>query len=231
MITDWLAFWDGPHSIYISARHKNVHYRLIAKEIAALVAGPQARVLDYGCGEALHADLIAEVAGEVFLCEAAPSVRDGLQKRFAENPKIRVIEPHEIPRLPEHSLDLLVMHSVAQYLTATGTSALFTLFHRILKSDGLLVVSDVIPPEVPAATDAVSLLRFGKDNGFFFAASWGLVRTRLSRYWRLRSSLGLTRYPKAAMIEKLNAAGFEARLAPANIGHNQARRAYYARPR
>ena len=113
MITDWLAFWDGPHSIYISARHKNVHYRLIAKEIAALVAGPQARVLDYGCGEALHADLIAEVAGEVFLCEAAPSVRDGLQKRFAENPKIRVIEPHEIARLPEHSLDLLVMHSVA----------------------------------------------------------------------------------------------------------------------
>src|ERR1022692_4846832 len=91
MITDWLAFGDGPHSIYIRARHKNEHYRLIAKEIAELVAGPPARVLDYGCGEALHADLIAEVAGEVFLCEAAPSVRDGLQKRFAENPKIRVI--------------------------------------------------------------------------------------------------------------------------------------------
>ena len=78
MITDWLAFWDSPHSIYVNARHKDVHYRLIAKEIAALVPGPQARVLDYGCGEALHADLVAAAAGELFLCEAAPGVREGL---------------------------------------------------------------------------------------------------------------------------------------------------------
>ncbi len=130
--------------------------------------------------------------------------------------------------MPEHSLDLIVMHSVAQYLTATGTGALFALFHRLLKSGGLLVVGDVIPPEVPAATDAAALLRFGRNNGFFFAAVWGLVRTLLSNYWRLRSRLGLTRYPKAAMIEKLNAAGFEARLAPSNIGHNQSRQTYYA---
>ena len=61
-------------------------------------------------------------------------------------------------------------------------------------------------------------------NGFFFAAVWGLFRTLLSSYWRLRSQLGLTRYAKAAMIEKLDAAGFDAALAPSNIGHNQARK-------
>ena len=33
------------------------------------------------------------------------------------------------------------------------------------------------------------------------------------------------------MIEKLNAAGFDAERAPTNIGHNQARRTYYAQPR
>jgi SAM-dependent methyltransferase len=142
-----------------------------------------------------------------------------------------VLAPHEIARLPERSLDLILIHSVVQYLTAAGTSALFVLFHRLLKPDGVLVVSDVIPPEVPAATDAVALLRFGYANGFFFAALWGLVRTLLSNYWRLRSRLGLTRYPRTTMIEKLNAAGFDAQLAPANIGHNQARRSYYARPR
>jgi hypothetical protein len=108
---------------------------------------------------------------------------------------------------------------------------LFTLFHRLLKAGGVLVVSDVIPPEIPAATDAVALLRFGYANGFFFAALWGLLRTLLSNYWRLRSRLGLARYPRAAMIEKLNAVGFDAQLAPTNIGHNQARRTYYAKPR
>jgi SAM-dependent methyltransferase len=231
MITDWLAFWDSPHSIYVSARHKDVHYRAIAKEVAALVPGPQARVLDYGSGEALHADLVAAAAGELYLCEAAPGVREGLAQRFTDHPKIRVLAPHEIARLPEHSLDLVVLHSVVQYLTATGASALFVLFHRLLKSSGVLVVSDVIPPEVPAATDAVALLRFGYANGFFFAALWGLLRTLLSNYWRLRARLGLTRYPRIGMIEKFNAAGFDAQLAPTNIGHNQARRTYYARPR
>jgi hypothetical protein len=65
------------------------------------------------------------------------------------------------------------MHSVAQYLTAAGTGALFALFHRLLKPDGLLVVGDVISPKVVAATDAWALLRFGQANGFFFAALWG----------------------------------------------------------
>jgi SAM-dependent methyltransferase len=228
---DWVAFWDGPHFIYVNARHKDVHYRLIAQEIAALVPGPQARVLDYGSGEALHADIVADAAGELLLCEAAPHVRAGLQKLFAGNPKIRVVAPHEIARLPEHSLDLIVLHSVAQYLTAVGVGALFAVFHRVLKPDGLFVVSDIVQPQTAAAMDAVALLRFAQANGFFFAALWGLTRTLLSSYWRLRSHLGLTRYTRAAMIEKLNAAGFTAQRAPTNIGHNQERRTYYARPR
>jgi SAM-dependent methyltransferase len=231
MTTDWLAFWDGPHSIYVNARHKDVHYRLIAKEIVALVPGPQARVLDYGCGEALHAEIVAGAAGELFLCEAAPGVRERLADRFAGQRNIHVLAPHETARLEEHSLDLIVLHSVAQYLTPGGASGLFGLFHRLLKSNGMLVVSDVIPPKVAAATDALSLLRFGAGHGFFFAAVWGLLRTLVSNYWKLRSQLGLTRYAPAAMIEKLKDAGFDAQLAPTNIGHNQARKAFYARPR
>ena len=33
------------------------------------------------------------------------------------------------------------------------------------------------------------------------------------------------------MLEKLDAAGFDAELAPSNIGHNRARKTFYARPR
>jgi SAM-dependent methyltransferase len=229
MTTDWLAFWDTQHSIYVSARHKDVHYFLIAKEIAALVSGPQARVLDYGCGEALHAEIVAAAAGELFLCEAAPGVREGLVDRFAGQRNIHVLAPHEAARLAEQSLDLIVLHSVAQYLTPAGAGGLFAVFHRLLKKGGLLVVSDVIPPNTSALTDALALLRFGAANGFFFAAAFGLLRTLLSNYWKLRSQLGLTRYTDAVMIEKLRAAGFDVERAPANIGHNRARRAFYAR--
>jgi SAM-dependent methyltransferase len=230
MTTDWLKFWDSPHFIYVNARHKDVHYRLIASEIAALVSAPDARVLDYGAGEALHADIVAAAAGELLLCEAAPGVRAALQARFADHPKIRILAAHEIAHLPEQSLDLIVMHSVAQYLTAAGTSGLLALFHRLLKADGVLVVSDIIQPNVAAAADALALLQFGKANGFFFAALWGLTRTLLSDYWRLRARLGLTRFDEASMIEKLRAAGFDAQRAEKNIGHNQARMTFLARP-
>ncbi len=154
MTSNWLAFWDSSHSIYVNARHKDVHYRVIAEEIAALVPGRAARVLDYGCGEALHADLVAAAAAELLLCEGAPGVRAGLAARFAGHAKIRVLAPDDLAGLPEHALDLVVLHSVAQYLTPAEADALFAQFHRLLKPDGMLVVSDIIPPEIPAATDA-----------------------------------------------------------------------------
>jgi SAM-dependent methyltransferase len=231
MNSGWLTFWDSAHSIYVNARHRDVHYSLIAQQIAALVPSPQARVLDYGCGEALHADRVAAAAGELLLCEGAPRVRAGIAARFAGNAKIRAVAPEDVERLADHSLDLIVLHSVAQYLTPEELAKLLALFHRLLNAGGVLVVSDVIPSDVAASTDALALLRFGAENGFFVAAVTGLVRTVLSDYWRLRTRYGLTRYGEAAMTEKLAAAGFSAQRAARNIGHNQARMAFMARPR
>ncbi|HET7253055.1 MAG TPA: methyltransferase, partial [Xanthobacteraceae bacterium] len=89
---DWIAFWDSEHSIYVNARHRDVHYRRIAQDICAHVAAG-ASVLDYGCGEALHADLVAAHARTLILCEAAPMVRAALERRFGGNPKIEVRTP------------------------------------------------------------------------------------------------------------------------------------------
>jgi len=231
MIADWLSFWDRPHSIYVSARHRDVHYRLIAQELADLVPSSQARVLDYGSGEALHADLLAAAAGELLLCDGAPSVRAALAVRFAGDTKIRILSPADVERLPDGCVDFIVLHSVAQYLAPDQMKTLLVLFRRLLKSDGVLLVSDIIPPQVGAAADVAALLRFSAGNGFFFAALAGLARTLFSDYRRLRQNVGLTHYGEAAMIEKLDVAGFAGQRAARNIGHNQARMAFVARPR
>ena len=42
-MSDWSSFWDSKHSIYVNARHKDVHYRRIAEQIAGVRAGPAAR--------------------------------------------------------------------------------------------------------------------------------------------------------------------------------------------
>jgi len=226
---EWIAFWDSDHSIYVNARHKDVHYRAIAQDVLAYV--PEgARVLDYGCGEALHADLIAARARELVLCEAAPTLRTALAARFAARGNIAVLAPDDVAALPSQCFDVVVMHSVAQYLTGPELDALLVLFRRLAAVDGTVLIGDVIPPHVSAIGDAIVLLRFAASNGFLRAALAGLMRTLSSDYWRLRAKFGLTRYAESAMIATLAAAGLSARRAAANIGHNQARMTFVARP-
>lgn len=229
-MSDWVSFWDTKHSVYVSARHLDAHYRCIADDLMRYVR-PNAAVLDYGCGDALSHDRIAATARRLILCDAAPGVRDGLAKRFAGNGKIEVMKPDEVDALPDGSLDLIVMHSVAQYLSGGELYERLKLFRRLLKSNGTLVIGDVIPPKVSPVTDALALLKFGAEEGFLMAAVLGLARTVFSDYAKLRSTIGLSRYREEAMIERLAAAGLSASRAEDNIGHSTSRMTFVGQPR
>src|ERR1700688_677143 len=112
---EWVAYYDSAHSIYVNARHRDVHYARLPDAIVTFVPSPTAAVLDYGCGEALHADRVAAAAGRLMLAEAGPSVRARLIERFRQNPRITVISTQRATVLPDRSVDVVVMHSVSQY--------------------------------------------------------------------------------------------------------------------
>jgi len=225
---DWVSFWDSDHPIYVNARHFDVHYRAVAADIVRLLPSAEARVLDHGCGEALHADAVAAQCGGLLLCEAAPSVRARVAARFADEPKIRVIGPHEVARLPEACLDFVVANSLVQYLKRSELEALLAAWRGALKPGGKLVLADVIGPTQSAAADAAALLRFAAANGFLIAAVFGLVRTVFSRYRKLRAELGLAHYTEREMLDLLRRAGFSAKRLARNFGHNQQRMAFEA---
>jgi SAM-dependent methyltransferase len=226
----WREFWDGTHSIYVNDRHRDVHYREIAEQIAAFVPGPHARVLDYGSGEAVHADLVADKAREVLLCDGAPSVRQAIATRFAGNPKIKVLAPEQVESLAQNSLDLIIANSLVQYLKANELDRLLMLWRRLLAPDGTLIVADVIPPQVGALSDARALVRYAAVNGFLLAALVGMARTAFSPYRKLRAELGIARYGEAEFMGKLRAAGFSAERLARNMEHNPARMTFRARP-
>ena len=108
---DWISFYDFKHSvIYVNERHRDVHYRTIAEDIRGYVPPHSANVLDYGCGEATSADLVAAAAAHLTLVEAAPNVRAALTARYANNSKVSVQTPDEAAAKPPASFDLIVMH-------------------------------------------------------------------------------------------------------------------------
>jgi ubiquinone/menaquinone biosynthesis C-methylase UbiE len=227
----WIDWYDSDHTIYVNARHRDVHFLRIAQEIADYVPSPDATVVDYSCGEALCADTVAKACARLFLAEPAPQVRARVAKRFTGNPKITACSLEDIAALPAGSVDLVVMHSVSQYMTAAEFDAALATFRRILKPQGVLILGDILQPGVGAITDALALLRFGLAEGFFFAAFFGLIRTFFSDYRELRSSLGLARYSADTMLAKLSAAGFLAARVEKNIGHNPARMTFIGRPK
>jgi SAM-dependent methyltransferase len=227
---DWIDFYDSAHSIYVSARHRDLHFELIADHIAAYVPSAEAVVVDYSCGEALSAQRVADSCGKLILAEPATNVRARLAARFKDNTKIKVCSLEELVRLPQHSADLVVMNSVAQYITPDELNLAFARIHDLLKPTGRFVLGDVLRRRSNAVSDAVALLRFGHSHGFFKDALKGLLRTAMSDYRKLRSKLGLARYSEAEMIGKLKASGFSATRAKDNLGHNRKRMTFVAVP-
>jgi ubiquinone/menaquinone biosynthesis C-methylase UbiE len=226
---DWIDYYDSTHTIYASKLHRDLHFQVVASDIIGYISSPDAVVLDYSCGEALSAALVADACGKLFLAEPAPGVRGRLIARFAPNTKIRVRSLDDLRKMDEKSIDLAVMNSVAQYMTPDELDAAFAVIRRLLKPGGRLVLGDILRPEVGMVRDVVALLRFATTHGFLKDAVIGLVSTALSDYRQLRSRIGLHRYSEAEMMAKLAASGFTASRAHFNIGHNPWRMTFVAR--
>src|SRR6185437_4280838 len=187
-------------------------------------------VLDYSCGEALSAPKVAEACGLLILAEPAPGVRGRLIGRFGSNPKIGVRSLDDVRKMPEASVDLAVMNSVAQYMTSEELDSALSVMRGILKPSGRLVVGDVLRPDAGMPAEVYALLRFAAKHGFLKDALVGLLVTALSDYRRLRSRVGLRRYSEAEMIARLARCGFSAARAGRNIGHNPWRMTFVAHP-
>jgi SAM-dependent methyltransferase len=226
---NWQDFWDGEHSIYVNARHRMLHDRRIASDIADLVPSPAAVVLDYACGEATAADVVARRCGRLILSDAAPSVRAKLAGRYGRNAGIEILDPEAVQALPHASIDLIVVNSLLQYLSRAELDRLLAAFRPLLKPEGRLVIGDVIPRGRSPLADAASLLRFGWEGGFLIASALGLAKTFFSDYRKLRAELGLSFHDAHEMLAILDHAGFEARRLPVNIGHNQGRMTFEAK--
>ncbi len=226
---DWIDYYDSTHTIYASKLHRDLHFHLVARDIIGYISSSDAVVLDYACGEALSAAKVAEACGKLYLAEPAPGVRGRLIARFAPNTKIRVRSLDDLRQMTEKSVDLVVMNSVAQYMTPGELDAAFAVVRRLLKPGGRLVLGDIMRPEVGMIRDVIALLRFAATHGFLRDALIGLISTALSDYRQLRSRVGLQRYSETEMIKKLAASGFTASRAHYNIGHNPWRMTFVAR--
>ena len=227
----WQEFWNGDTPIYVNDVHKEVHYRIVAADLVASLDRESARVLDYGCGEAIHADAVAKTCDLLVLCDGSAMTRGRLAARFGNSARIRIAAPEQVETLPTSSFDIIVVNSVVQYLSQPEFERLLGAWHRLLAPDGRLILGDIIPRTVGPVTDVVALLRLARKHRFLTAAGLGLAKTLFSPYRTKRTEIGLLRFDEDELIELLARHGFEAYRRPVNIGHNPSRLTAIATPR
>jgi SAM-dependent methyltransferase len=226
----WLDFWNAPNAIYVSRRHQEAHYAKVLGGIRRLIPnGGAAVVLDWGCGDALAADDLAQTCRTLLLYDRADTTRRRLLSNYADSPKIRVLGEAELSAVPAASVDLIIVNSVVQYLDRRQFSDALQLFHRLLKSDGELLLGDIIAPDTPLIGHVTTFLRFAWENGFFFAAIIGLARNFVSPYRKLRRDAGYACYTQTQLLGLLNDNGFSGERLASNIAVSQLRSSYLAR--
>lgn len=231
----WAEFWSGAHSIYVNARHVQVHYERIARDLANLIEARRKAhgaplVLDWGCGDALNAPAIVGICRELWLYDAVGTVRDRIAARFAGTAGIRVLSDEDWLALPQGSLDMIIVVSVAQYLSRADLESLLARFREVVRPDGEVIFADIIPPHVSMVADIASLLGTGLAHGFFVAACIGLVRTFFSEYRRLRAQAGFSCYEADDFIALANRHDFSVERLAHNVGFNQQRMTFRCHP-
>jgi SAM-dependent methyltransferase len=226
----WLDFWNAPNAIYVSRRHQDAHYAKVLSGIRRFTpAGGAAVVLDWGCGDALAANDLAQACRTLLLYDRADSTRRRLLSHYAESPKVRVLDEAELDAVAPASVDLIIVNSVVQYLDRRQFADALQLFHRLLKSDGKLLLGDIIAPDTPLIGHVATFLRFAWQNGFFVAAVFGLTRNFVSPYRKLRRDAGYACYTQMQMLDLLGDNGFVGERLASNIAVSQLRSSYLAR--
>jgi SAM-dependent methyltransferase len=226
----WLDFWNAPNAIYVSRRHQKAHYAKVLSGIGRFMpAGGAAVVLDWGCGEALAADDLAQTCRTLLLYDRADSTRRRLFSHYADRSKIRVLGDAELDAISPGSVDLIIVNSVVQYLDRGQFTDALRLFHRVLKSDGKLLLGDIIAPDTPLVGHVATFLRFAWQNGFFIAAIIGLARNFVSPYRKLRRDAGYACYTEMQMVGLLDDNGFVGERLASNIAVSQLRSSYLSR--
>jgi SAM-dependent methyltransferase len=226
----WLSYWDTPNKSYVSERHKKAHYDVVFDGIRPyLPTSTDGIVLDWGCGDALAAERIAELCGGVLLYDAAASTRARLGEHLRKHTRIRILDDTALEGIFGGSIDLIVVNSVIQYLSAEQFDTTLALFHRLLNPSGAILLGDIISPGTGNLQAAATLLRFAWRKGFFLSAVAGLVETFASPYRMLQRRIGLAAYTPIQMLQIFDQHGFIAERLPHNIAVSPHRSSYLAR--
>ncbi len=223
MTTIWREYFDGLKDQSPLYRPQAAFY--VTSLSAAVGVQQHQRVLDFGCGFGFVAALLAPLVAEVWWWDPSPNMRSVAKRNTADFPNARFCDLSAMPFTgPEGSnwrgcpFDVILINSVTQYMAPEELWAWFRQWGTMLAPNGMLVLSDIIPPRHSGLFDLAHLLRFGLRHGSPLRAA-NEALGGVANYWRASRALPLTRIGREDLTRRATAAGFDVRFLPDNLTH------------
>lgn len=183
------------------------------------------RVLDFGCGFGFVAKMLAPLVKEVWFWDPSPNMRGFAQRNTAGAPNARLFPlAGTLQEQPERIgyigpvFDLILVNSVAQYMSPEDLWAWLLRWRDMLAVEGKLVLSDLIPPRRSSLPDIVDLLGFAIRHGFALRAAADALGGVLS-YSQTSRSVPLLHVGRDDLQRHAADAGLELEVVPRNLTH------------
>lgn len=216
----WASYWEG-----LSSRHRifsaeSAEY--VDRLLDAVPVPREARVLDFGCGFGHTAHALAPHVGEIAVWDAASNMRRGARLTLADTRNATFVDLSDPAAAATGCWDLILVHSVVQYLPEAELQAWLGHWQRMLVPGGRLIISDIPTPASSGVRELGEMLRFASSRSMLLPALRDGI-AEAGRYQQQRATLPLTRLTMETLERRAAEAGLSARLLPVNLSYRRGR--------
>ena len=210
----WSEYWESLESGELLFRKQSDEY--VARLLAAVPVHSRTSVLDFGCGFGFVASALAPRVGSVAVWDPSPRMRSRASVTLKPHANARVIDLSQAA--PAERFDLILVNSVAQYMTSAEFDVWLDRWRDLLVESGRLVLSDLLPPAHHTWVDVIDILRFSSRRRI-------LLRTireatvEVRRYLRTRAVQPLVHIDRDELCRRAGAAGFTVAFMERNLTH------------
>jgi SAM-dependent methyltransferase len=213
----WLTYWDELPEGQLLFRPEADEY--VRNLTSAFPLTRSTRVLDFGCGYGFCAERLAPLVGELYLWDAAPSMRQYAARRLAQQANVRSLD---VDTPSSTRLDLILVNSVVQYMTPEELAGWLSRWRDLLAPRGQIVLSDLILPGHGHVRDLLSLVTFSLRRGYLVRAIHNVLAAR-KRYAEAEKARPLYRPARADLERMARQAGLSLRFLDRNLTHFRSR--------
>jgi 2-polyprenyl-3-methyl-5-hydroxy-6-metoxy-1,4-benzoquinol methylase len=219
----WRSFWEATPAKQEIVRAEASDYVSRLSTVVPLVA--EMRVLDFGCGTGHIAERLARQVSEVAVWDASQAVQARTHARLSDNRRVSIVDlSDERGVRASGQFDLIISHSVVQYMGYEELGQWLSTWSSMLKPRGSIVISDIVSDNRGVLRELWDLAAFASRNRVLLGALRDEYATALT-YTRAmgRARARLLVLTQADIITLAVRAELNPTMLPGNLGHKTGR--------